>query len=91
MAFPGLRYSKTALRVFGAGLLLGLVVVAVNLPGLARVASLAMALGIAALPLTLVADLRRKAPAKRVPRNRQRRKPAARRKPTAKPRRERRR
>jgi hypothetical protein len=63
MAFPGLRYSKIALLVFGAGLVLGLVVVSVRLPGLARVASVAMALGIAALPVTLFADWRRKPPA----------------------------
>jgi membrane protein implicated in regulation of membrane protease activity len=63
MAFPGWRYSKLALLVFGAGLVLGLVVVSVRLPGLARVASLAMALGIAALPVALIADWRRKTPA----------------------------
>jgi hypothetical protein len=63
MAFPGLRYSKWALLVFGAGLVLGLVVVSVRLPGFARLASLAMALGIAALPVAFVADWWRKAPA----------------------------
>jgi len=62
MAFPGLRYSKSALLVFGAGLVLGLVVVSVRLPGFARAASLAMALGIAALPVALIADWWRKAP-----------------------------
>jgi len=45
------RYSKTALLIFGAGLVLGLVVVAVEIPGLGRLASLAMAAGIALLPL----------------------------------------
>jgi hypothetical protein len=63
MAFPGLRYSKWALLVFGAGLVLGLVVVSVRLPGFARLASLAMALGIAALPVALIADWWHKAPA----------------------------
>jgi hypothetical protein len=63
MAFPGLRYSKLALLMFGAGLVLGLVVVSVRLPGLARIASLAMALGIAALPVALIADWWHKTPA----------------------------
>ena len=54
MALSGLRYSKSALLVFGAGLVIGLVVVAVQLPGFARVASLAMAAGIVALPFALV-------------------------------------
>jgi len=61
MAFPGLRHTKAALLVFGAGAVLGLVVVSVKLPGLARVASAAMALGIAALPFALVADWLRRA------------------------------
>jgi hypothetical protein len=63
MAFPRLRYSKSALLVFGAGLVLGLIVVSVKLPGFARVASMAMALGIVALPLAFIADWRRKPPA----------------------------
>jgi hypothetical protein len=63
MALPGLRYSKSALLVFGAGLVIGLVVVAAKLPGFARVASLAMAAGIVALPFTLIADWRRRVPA----------------------------
>jgi len=53
------RYSKTALLIFGAGLVLGLVVVAVEIPGLGRLASLAMAAGIALLPLAVIADWRR--------------------------------
>jgi hypothetical protein len=60
MAFPRLRYSKTALLLFGAGLVVGLAVVSVPLPRLARVASIAMALGIAALPATLMVDWRRR-------------------------------
>jgi hypothetical protein len=87
MALPGLRYTKSALLVFGAGALLGLVVVAVKLPGLARVASLAMALGIAALPVALVADWRRRSAPKPTTRKGRPRKPKARRKPAAKPRR----
>jgi hypothetical protein len=54
-----MRYSKLALLTFGAGMIFGLVVVAVELPGLARVASLAMAAGIVLLPLALFADWRR--------------------------------
>jgi hypothetical protein len=57
-----MRYSKRALMIFGAGLVLGLVVVAAELPGLARVASVAMALGILLLPLALVADWRSAGP-----------------------------
>jgi hypothetical protein len=70
MLLSGMRYTKVALLVFGAGAVLGLVVVSVRLPAFARVASLAMALGIAALPVALVADWRRKAPAAPVKRSR---------------------
>ncbi|HEV2187294.1 MAG TPA: hypothetical protein VGR70_08805 [Stellaceae bacterium] len=63
MAFPGLRYSKWALLVFGAGGLLGLAVVSVPVPRLGRVASVAMAFGILALPVALILDWRRKTPA----------------------------
>ncbi|HTZ35854.1 MAG TPA: hypothetical protein VMB84_07500 [Stellaceae bacterium] len=51
-----MRYSRWALLVFGVGAALGLVVVAVDLPGLGRLASLAMAAGIALLVPALVAD-----------------------------------
>jgi hypothetical protein len=54
-----MRYSKRALLVFGAGAALGLVVVSVELPGLGRIASLTMAVGIVLLPLALFADWRR--------------------------------
>jgi hypothetical protein len=54
-----MRYSKRALLIFGAGGLLGLVVVSANLSGLARIASLTMAAGIALLPLAVIADWRR--------------------------------
>jgi hypothetical protein len=74
MAFPGLRCTKAALLVFGAGATLGLVVVSINLPAFARVASAAMALGIAALPFALVADRLRKA--RRRPPAPRRRRPA---------------
>jgi hypothetical protein len=72
MAFPRLRYSKAALLTFGAGLLLGLAVVSARLDGLARIASGAMALGIAALPFTAIADWRRKTPAAAPARKRRR-------------------
>jgi hypothetical protein len=60
-----MRYTKTALLTFGAGLVLALVVVATETEGLARVASAAMALGIAALPIGMAVDWRL---ATRVPR-----------------------
>jgi hypothetical protein len=67
------RYSKWSLLIFGAGMVLGLAVVAARLSGLARVASLAMAAGIGLLPFALFADWRRalRRPGKR------RKKPAA--------------
>jgi hypothetical protein len=54
-----MRYTKTALLTFGAGLLLALVVVATEAQGLARVASSAMVLGIAAIPVGMAVDWRR--------------------------------
>jgi hypothetical protein len=51
-----MRYTKAALLVFGLGLVLGLVVVAGELPGFERIASGVMALAIVALPLALIAD-----------------------------------
>jgi hypothetical protein len=51
-----MRYSKRALLIFGAGLLLGLIFVSAELSGLGGVASLAMAAGIVLLPVALVAD-----------------------------------
>jgi hypothetical protein len=61
-----MRYTKTALLTFGAGLVLALVVVATETQGLQRVASAAMALGIAAIPIGMVVDWRR---ATRAPRS----------------------
>jgi len=54
------RYSKAALLLFGAGLVLGLVVVVGEIRWLQRLASAVMALGLIALPAALVADSRRK-------------------------------
>ncbi|HXC89035.1 MAG TPA: hypothetical protein VNV18_02620 [Stellaceae bacterium] len=53
-----MRYTKIALLTFGAGLILGLVVVVAELDALARVASGLMALGVVAIPVGLVADWR---------------------------------
>jgi hypothetical protein len=65
-----MRYTKIALLTFGAGLVLALVVVAAEMQGLERVASAAMALGIAAIPIGIAVDWRR---ATRVPKGRTRR------------------
>jgi hypothetical protein len=53
-----MRYTKTALLVFGCGLLLGLVVIAGEIKSLQRVASGLMALGIAAIPVGMAVDWR---------------------------------
>jgi hypothetical protein len=65
-----MRYTKTALLMFGAGLVLALVVIAAELDGLERVASTVMALGIAAIPIGMAVDWRL---ATRVPRRPSRR------------------
>ena len=65
-----MRYTKTALLTFGAGLVLALVVVATETQGLERVASAVMALGIAAIPIGMAVDWRL---ATRVPRRPSRR------------------
>ncbi len=54
-----MRYTKIALLAFGFGLLLGLVVLGAEIKSLARVASGLMAVGIAAIPVGMVADWRR--------------------------------
>jgi hypothetical protein len=54
-----MRYTKTALLAFGCGLVLGLAVIAGEIKSLQRVASGLMALGIAAIPVGMVADWRR--------------------------------
>jgi hypothetical protein len=67
----GMRYTKTALLTFGAGLMLGLVVIAFEIKSLQRVASGLMAFGIAAIPIGMVVDWRRATqPVRRVPRRR---------------------
>lgn len=79
-----MRYTKRALLLFGAGLTLALVVVAADIAWAQRLASAAMALGLAALPVTMLVDWRRaaRAPARpargRAPTRRRRRsKPVA--------------
>jgi peptidoglycan/LPS O-acetylase OafA/YrhL len=95
LRWPGMRWTKAALIVFGVGLALGFaVVVDGGHPRLERAAAATMALALAALPLALFADghglvliarvaarLRRR----RTPPPAKRRAPAARRKPPAKP------
>ena len=54
-----MRYTKAALLTFGVGLVLALVLVATETQGLERVASAAMALGIAAIPIGMAVDWRR--------------------------------
>ncbi len=53
-----MRYTKIALLTFGAGLILGLVVVVVEIDPLDRVASGLMALGLAGIPLGMIVDWR---------------------------------
>jgi hypothetical protein len=53
-----MRYTKIALWTFGAGLVLGLVVVVVELDRLDRVASGLMALGLAGIPVGMIVDWR---------------------------------
>ncbi len=53
-----MRYTKIALLTFGAGLLLGLLVVVIEIDWLGRVASSLMALGLAAVPFGMIVDWR---------------------------------
>ncbi|MGH7116450.1 MAG: hypothetical protein ACREE9_18385 [Stellaceae bacterium] len=53
-----MRYTKIALLTFGAGLLLGLIVVMAEIDWLGRLASSLMALGLAAIPVGMIADWR---------------------------------
>jgi hypothetical protein len=53
-----MRYTKAALLTFGAGLVLGLIVIAAELDRMQRVASAAMALGVAAIPIGMAIDWR---------------------------------
>jgi hypothetical protein len=53
-----MRYTKIALLTFGAGLVLGLVVVVIEIDWLDRAASGLMALGLMAVPLGMIVDWR---------------------------------
>ena len=53
-----MRYTKLALLTFGAGLTLALIAVAVDIVQMQRIASTAMALGIAAIPIGMAVDWR---------------------------------
>ena len=76
-----MRYSKLALLIFGLGLVLGLAVVAAEWWNYARIPSLLMALGIAAIPVAIFFDWRRAAPFSRLMGRFRRRKPTRRRSP----------
>jgi len=73
-----MRYTKTALLVFGAGLMLALVVIAAEFDRFERVASAVMAFGIAGIPIGMAVDWRLATRAARAP-PRRRGKPRARR------------
>ena len=81
-----MRYSGWALLVFGAGGVLGLVLVSANLTALGWTASATMAAGIAALPVTLVADWWSHRPWRKVPAAPKRRSSSPQRKTKAAPR-----
>ena len=51
-------YTKIALLTFGAGLVLGLAVVVIEIDWLSRVASGLMALGLMAIPIGMIVDWR---------------------------------
>ena len=84
-----MRYTKIALLTFGAGLVLGLVIVTAELDRFDRLASGLMAAGLFGVPIGLTADWRRAAKAARQPPKR-RAKTAPRRRPASPARRPRR-
>ena len=53
-----MHYTKIALLTFGAGLVLGLAVVVIEIDWLGRVASGVMALGLVAFPVGMIVDWR---------------------------------
>ena len=77
-----MRYTKMALLMFGAGLVLALVVVAAEFDWLERPASALMALGIVAVPVGMAVDWRVATRAAKPP-PRRRGKPRTRRAPVA--------
>ncbi len=73
-----MRYTKIALLTFGAGLVLGLVVVVVEIDPLDRAASGLMALGLAGIPVGMIVDWRLATrPLRRPPQRRRSRPPPA--------------
>ncbi|HUC70966.1 MAG TPA: hypothetical protein VMS01_07240 [Stellaceae bacterium] len=62
-----MRYTKIALLTFGAGLILGLVVVVVEIHPLDRVSSGLMALGLVGIPVGMAVDWRLATKAERRP------------------------
>jgi xanthosine utilization system XapX-like protein len=62
-----MRYTKIALLTFGAGLILGLVVVVIEIDWLDRVASGLMALGLAGVPVGMIVDWRQATKSARQP------------------------
>ena len=53
-----MRYTKIALLTFGAGLMLGLAVVVIEIDWLSHVASGLMALGLMTIPIGMIVDWR---------------------------------
>jgi hypothetical protein len=53
-----MHYTKIALLTFGAGLVLGLAVVVIEIDWLSRIASGLMALGLVAIPIGMIVDWR---------------------------------
>lgn len=93
-----LRYTKAALLLFGAGLVLGFVVVVGEFTSFERVASILMAAALVMLPVALFADshgmalvgrIAAQLPLGRRPKSRSRKQPSAGRRKPAAPRRRR--
>ena len=53
-----MRYTKAAPLIFGVGLVLAMIVVATEIKPMQRIASTAMAFGIAAIPVGMAVDWR---------------------------------
>jgi hypothetical protein len=73
-----MRYTKAALLIFGVGLVLAIIVVAADIMPMQRIASTAMAVGIAVIPVGMAVDWRLATRVQR-PAGRERGKPRSRR------------
>ena len=73
-----MHYTRKALLVFGAGLLIGLAVVSANISGIGWVASTLMALGLALIPLAIFSDWWSHRPWRKSKARKNKRKPAPR-------------